>query len=77
MVAAQGNRCAVCRTDKPGGRGETWHIDHCHETNVVRGLLCHHCNLGIGYLRDSPQIMRAAIKYVEQAQPEQPHLFAI
>jgi hypothetical protein len=33
MVAEQGNRCAICRTDQPGGKGERWHIDHCHTSD--------------------------------------------
>jgi hypothetical protein len=64
LIALQGNRCAVCRTTQPGGRGESWHIDHDHVTGQVRGLLCHLCNVGIGNLRDDPQIMMAAARYV-------------
>jgi hypothetical protein len=30
-------------------------IDHCHLTNIVRGLICSHCNSAIGYLRDSSE----------------------
>jgi Recombination endonuclease VII len=64
LVALQGNRCAVCKTTQPGGRGERWHIDHDHVTGQVRGLLCQLCNVGIGNLRDDPQIMMAAAQYV-------------
>jgi Recombination endonuclease VII len=64
LVALQGNRCAVCKTTQPGRRGERWHIDHDHVTGQVRGLLCHQCNVGIGNLRDDPQIMMAAARYV-------------
>jgi Recombination endonuclease VII len=64
LIALQGNRCAVCKTTQPGGRGERWHIDHDHVTGQVRGLLCHLCNVGIGNLRDDPQIMMAAARYV-------------
>jgi len=39
LIAAQGHQCAICRTDKPGGRG-SWHTDHCHTSGVVRGMLC-------------------------------------
>ena len=64
LIALQSNACAVCKTTQPGGRGERWHIDHDHVTGQVRGLLCHQCNVGIGNLRDDPQIMMAAARYV-------------
>jgi hypothetical protein len=64
LVKRQGNRCAICRTDKPGGRGERWHIDHDHITGRVRGLLCGRCNSAIGMLQDDPEIIRAAARYV-------------
>jgi hypothetical protein len=66
LIERQGNRCAVCRTDKPGGRGERWHIDHDHVTGRTRGLLCHQCNVGIGNLRDDPEIIKAAARYVTE-----------
>src|SRR5262249_42839668 len=56
LVAHQGNRCAICGTATPGGRGESWHIDHDAATGAVRGLLCHNCNVGIGNLRHDPEI---------------------
>lgn len=59
MVEASKGLCAICR--KPMKRPC---IDHCHETGKVRGLLCHNCNVGIGNLRDDPDIMRAAIRYL-------------
>ena len=64
LIALQANSCAVCKTTEPGGRSERWHIDHDHVTGQVRGLLCHRCNMGIGFLRDDPQIMMAAARYV-------------
>jgi hypothetical protein len=50
--------CAICHEDKP------LHIDHCHSTGRVRGLLCKGCNSGIGMLRESPEIMARAANYV-------------
>jgi hypothetical protein len=67
MIERQGDRCAICRTDKPGGRGELWHIDHDHETGRIRGLLCHSCNVGIGNFRDDPSLLIAAVKYIHRA----------
>lgn len=64
FVKRQGNRCAVCRTGKPGGRGERWHIDHDHVTGQVRGLLCGKCNSAIGMLQDDPDVIKAAARYV-------------
>ena len=63
MFAAQGGRCAICRTDTPGG-GRRWAVDHDHQTGKVRGLLCGACNTGLGLLRDSSENLTAARNYV-------------
>lgn len=73
LLADQGGRCAICRTDDPGGHG--WHVDHDHACctgrknqcgECVRGLLCNRCNIGLGNLRDDPAVLRAAVAYIEQ-----------
>jgi hypothetical protein len=48
MLKRQEGLCAVC--SKILGK---FHIDHCHTTGVVRGLLCHRCNVLIGALDDA------------------------
>ena len=40
------------------------HIDHCHDTNEIRGLLCHSCNTGIGSLKDDPILLQTALEYL-------------
>lgn len=65
LLAAQEGRCAICRTDEPGGRG-TWHVDHCHDTKVIRGLLCNSCNSGLGRFKDNPAVLRAAADYLDR-----------
>lgn len=40
------------------------HVDHCHETGVVRGLLCYNCNTGIGRLKDNVIVLQRAIEYL-------------
>jgi hypothetical protein len=65
LLRELGGRCPICGTDKPGGSG-TWHVDHNHETGQVRGLLCNDCNIGLGAMKDSPDVMRRAILYMEE-----------
>ncbi len=57
---AQDNKCAICRVNFIA----TPHIDHCHKTGVVRGLLCPKCNPALGAFQDSPDILKAAIRYL-------------
>jgi hypothetical protein len=70
-LAAQGGRCKICRTGDPGASG--WHVDHDHACcntrkrscgKCFRGILCSHCNIGLGNLRDDPVIIAAALEYV-------------
>lgn len=64
-LTEQGNVCAICGTDKPGGRGQ-FHADHDHETSKPRGVLCHNCNVALGNFKDNPEILRAAIEYLNK-----------
>ncbi len=41
-------------------------VDHCHKTNVVRGLLCNECNSGLGKFKDNIDVMASAISYLQQ-----------
>lgn len=74
MFASQGGLCAVCR-GRGGKKGLV--VDHCHETGVVRGLLCHRCNVGIGALGDAPAALRRAVKYLTDARRRQQLLLEI
>ncbi len=67
MYWCQDGRCAICKRPEAecGGRGKKLHIDHCHETDRVRGLLCTSCNTGIGQFQDNSDLMRRAIEYVD------------
>lgn len=48
VLAYQGGVCAICGTPEPSGRG--WHLDHDHDTNQFRGVLCSSCNTGLGHM---------------------------
>lgn len=64
MLERQGGCCAICGTTKPGRKDNHWSIDHCHNTKVVRGLLCHHCNVGLGHFKDDPELLQKARQYL-------------
>ncbi len=66
LMARQFGRCAICGTDAPGGPGKRFHVDHCHATNKVRGLLCSKCNIGLGAFNDSVPRLFAAINYLNE-----------
>lgn len=64
MLADQDGRCALCRSEKPGGRWNRFAVDHCHETGLIRGLLCWSCNRALGALGDTPVAIGRAFAYV-------------
>jgi hypothetical protein len=65
MLANQNYQCAICMSSDPKGRG-SFHVDHCHKTGTIRGLLCHDCNTGIGKLGDTSQALQKAVDYLER-----------
>lgn len=63
MLDAQDHQCAICHEHHDEvERG--LYIDHDHTTGKVRGLLCHRCNAGIGFFRDSVQYLEDAAEYL-------------
>lgn len=38
-------------------------VDHCHKSNIVRGLLCMKCNRALGLLDDDPEIVERLLRY--------------
>ena len=64
MVLSQGNKCACCGTNEPGGRFDQWCVDHDHVTGKVRELLCKDCNIILGLVEDSPEHLQRLINYI-------------
>jgi hypothetical protein len=58
----QNGKCALCDQEPATKRG--LHLDHCHATGKIRGLLCHSCNTGLGSFRDNPELLNKAIQYL-------------
>lgn len=63
LLVNQENKCAICKTNI---NGKHCHIDHCHSSNKVRGLLCDLCNKGLGQFRDSIEFLTSAINYLKK-----------
>ena len=63
ILEEQNNACAICgvHVEESATR---FVIDHNHETNQVRGILCSNCNVGLGYFKDQPGRLGQAIKYL-------------
>ncbi len=65
----QNGVCAICRcaeTETRHGVVRRLCVDHDHATKKVRGLLCSHCNLALGYLHDDPLRAHSAENYLER-----------
>jgi hypothetical protein len=59
MIEKQGGLCPLC-LKRPACA-----VDHCHETNQVRGILCDGCNSAIGRLGDTEAKLQRVVKYLQ------------
>lgn len=64
LLDTQGGGCAIC--GKRPERVASLHLDHCHETGAIRGILCLSCNQGIGQFGDDPGLLDAAAGYLRE-----------
>lgn len=63
LFVKQNNKCAIC--------GESFNsvipvVDHNHNTDIVRGLLCSKCNTLLGMAKDNISILENAIIYLKK-----------
>ncbi|MFI1033186.1 endonuclease VII domain-containing protein [Streptomyces sp. NPDC020951] len=59
LIASQRGLCCICLSAPAA------HVDHCHKTGRVRGVLCFSCNAALGQFKDRPDAIRRAAAYVE------------
>lgn len=59
LYQQQDGCCKICNQPE-----DNLHIDHCHATGRVRGLLCRSCNTGLGKFKDDVSILGRAIEYL-------------
>ncbi len=58
FLKASTKECVICGSDEP------LVVDHDHKTNRIRGMLCNHCNRGLGHFRDDPSLLEFARIYL-------------
>lgn len=69
LLESQEHKCKICDKELKSYSLDSKRqlaIDHCHTTKKVRGLLCHHCNIGLGMFKDNTETMTRAIKYLDE-----------
>ena len=64
LLAKQNGVCAICKLPAGKESNGLLHVDHCHRTGQVRGLLCIKCNTGIGKLGDDAARLITAAQYL-------------
>jgi hypothetical protein len=75
MFDEQNGVCAICSKPETNLDYRTKElrrlaVDHCHETNIVRGLLCEHCNTGIGKFYHNSELLEKAAEYLKLEIPD-------
>jgi hypothetical protein len=60
MFVDQQGLCAIC------GVNIKLVVDHCHDTQEVRGLVCSNCNSGLGFFKDNVDVLVSAINYLKR-----------
>ena len=63
LLVVQDGKCGICRRPLESERPKATHVDHCHESTKVRGILCARCNMGMAMLGDG-KLFQDAIDYL-------------
>jgi hypothetical protein len=72
MLAAQNWQCKICakhltvRVRNYPRKGNVACVDHNHETDEIRGILCNHCNRGLGLFGDNAETLITAAEYLRR-----------
>lgn len=73
MIIEQGGVCKICKTEiqfNTGNNAVSACVDHNHTTGETRGILCRHCNLGLGHFKDNTDLLKSAMEYLEEWKSE-------
>jgi len=67
LLTVQQGGCSVCGASPNEQFWGVLDVDHDHETDTIRGLLCRRCNIVLGKVTDDPKLLRALAHYIEDA----------
>ena len=62
MVEEQKGVCYICKNENPTRK---LNVDHCHKTGKIRRLLCDKCNMTLGLINDSQELLKQFIFYLK------------
>ena len=66
QMKLQDDACATCRKPFNWSDKQTKpHIDHCHESKKVRGILCNRCNTVLGLIEDRSTLLLSLSEYLK------------
>ena len=68
MIVQQNGCCAICNTALSTSKAV--HLDHCHISGDIRGVLCQPCNIGLGGFKDNIESLENAIEYLQRHKGE-------
>lgn len=63
MFKQQKGLCAICKQEH---KRRPLNVDHDHSTGAVRKLLCDKCNMALGLINDSKDILKEMIRYLDE-----------
>lgn len=66
LFKQQNGCCAICEKSQEQCKYRL-HVDHNHDSNIIRGLLCNDCNCALGLFKEQPLILQKAILYLEKS----------
>ena len=70
ILQEQNNSCKICglifAAEYKGIKKDQPHVDHDHVTNNIRGILCHSCNLALGFVKDNVVLLQKMIEYLKE-----------
>ena len=62
ILNSQNGACAICKSSS----SKNLAVDHCHDTNQIRSLLCLACNTALGVIEGSRVSLRTYLDYIEE-----------